>query len=53
MEGRTQAIATDEGNSDRRKGSVELVADEGSDVTKVKIEGRPNRGGARPGDLTM
>jgi hypothetical protein len=45
VEGRTQAqaIATYEGKSDRRKGGVELVTVEGSDVTKVKIEGGPIR----------
>jgi hypothetical protein len=48
-----QAIARDEGKSDRQKGGVELVTNEGSDVTKVKLEGVPNRGGVRPGDLAM
>ena len=48
-----QAIARDEGKSDRQKGGVELVTNEGNDVTKVKLEGVPNRGGARPGDLAM
>ena len=48
-----QSIATDKGKSGGRKGDVELVADEGSDVTRVKVEGRPNREGARLGDLAM
>jgi hypothetical protein len=39
-----QTIATDGGTSDRRKDGLELVADRGRDVTKVKSEGSPNLG---------
>ena len=52
VEGRThaQAITPDEDKSDRRKGSVELVTDEGSDVTRVKFDGRCQSGRSSTGE---